>query len=149
MVCAGGNEQREEALGGGSQVSRREPECHDPAAGWVGGERPDRDAGVGRPQHEPGKQGDPLSRGDQCLGHLAVVDAVDNGGVDAGVATAAVDHAEAGAVGAEVPQQPALLAQVGKADRPAALEPVAAWHDHVEGVLEQMHLVEVVAEHFA
>jgi hypothetical protein len=78
------------------------------------------------------------SPGDERLCHLAVVDAIGDVGVEAGVATAAVDHAEAGAVGPEVSEQPALPAQVSEVDRLLAFEPVAAWHDDVEGIVQEM-----------
>src|SRR5207253_3276572 len=119
------------------------------AEGRVGGEWPDRDAPVRRSEHEAREERDPFSGGDERLCHLAVVDAIGDVRVEAGVAAAAVDHAEARAVSAEVSKQPALPAQVGEANRPVALTPVAARNNDVEGIIEQVHLVEVIAERFA
>jgi quercetin dioxygenase-like cupin family protein len=104
---------------------------------------------VCRPEHEPWQECDAFSGGDERLCHLAVVDAIGDVRVEARVAAAAVDHLEAGAVGSEVSQQPALPAQVGEADRRVALEPVAARHHDVEGIVEEMLEVQVVLERVA
>lgn len=55
-------------------------------------------------EHDAWEESDSFARGDERLCHLAVVDAIDDFGVEAGVAAASVDHAEAGAGGAEVSQ---------------------------------------------
>src|SRR5439155_18195797 len=102
-----------------------------------------------RAEHEPGQESDPFSGGDERLRHLAVVDAIGDVRVEARLAAAAVDHPEAGAVGCEVSQQPALPAQLGEANRRVALEPMAARHDDVEGVDEEMLEVEVLLERLA
>ena len=102
-----------------------------------------------RLEHEPWQESDPFSGGNERLCHLAVVDAIGDVRVEAGVAAAAVDHAEARAVGAEVSQQPVLPAQVGEANRLLAFEPVAARHDDVEGIVEEMNQGEIVAERVA
>ena len=78
-----------------------------------------------------------LPDGDERLCHLAVVDAVGDGRVEAGFAAAPVDHPEAGAVGAGVSQQPALPGPVGEANRVLAFAPVAARDDDVEGIVEE------------
>jgi len=72
---------------------------------------------VCRAEPEPWQECDPFSGGDERLRHLAVVDAIGDVRVEARVAAAAVDHPEAGAVGSEVSQQPALPAEVGERDR--------------------------------
>jgi hypothetical protein len=95
------------------------------------------------------RSGPRVLRGNERLRHLAVVDPVGDARVEARFAAAAVDHAEAGAVGAEVSQQPVLSVEVGEANRLLASEPVAARHDGVEGIVEEMNQGEIVPEHVA
>jgi hypothetical protein len=59
---------------------------------------------VCRPEHESWQESDPFTGGNERLCHLAVVDPVSDVRVETGVAAAAVDHAEAGAVRTEVSQ---------------------------------------------
>ena len=99
-----------------------------------------------RPQHESWQESDPLSRCHERLGHLAIVDAIGDVRVETLVAAAAVDHAEAGAVGPEVSQERVLFAQVGEANLPPAFEPVAARHDDVEGIVEEVNEGEVITD---